>query len=109
VIIANATLLATHAPWTVDTLRASQIGSFALDAIWLFAGIAMWLPVISPLPEHRVASPRCGARTCSALMKVGAVPVIWLVIAVIWVRWANAERDSGVAHAPRPSGGRPPT
>ena len=27
-----------------------------------------------------------------ALMKVGAVPVIWIVIAVIWVRWANGER-----------------
>ena len=34
-IFANAVLLATHAPWTVDQLRASQIGSFALDVVWL--------------------------------------------------------------------------
>ncbi len=148
VIIANGTLLATHTPWTVDTLRGSQVGSFLLDAIWLVTGIAMWLPVISPLQEHRVASvplrsaylfgaagltamvpggfltfsrtplyssyeiaPRVGLsaiddqQLAGALMKVGAVPVIWLVIAVIWVRWANAERDGDL----RPGSPQRPT
>lgn len=139
IVIANSILLATHAPWSVDTLRGSQIGSFALDAIWFVGGLAMWWPVVSPLPEHRVASaplrcaylfaaagltpmipggiltfsrtplyrsyeiaPRVGLdaladqQLAGALMKVGAVPVIWSVIAVIWLRWGNAERDADV-------------
>jgi putative membrane protein len=139
-IIANVILIGTHAPWTVDNLRASQAGSFLLDAVWFFGGLALWLPVISPLPEQRVASPllRCvylfGAaglapmipggfltfansplyrsyeiaprvgldvlddqQLAGAIMKVGAVPIIWTVIAVIWIRWANTERSDDIA------------
>lgn len=142
-ILANVILIATHAPWTVDNLRASQFGSFALDAVWFLGGLALWLPVISPVAEHRIASPplRCiylfGAAGVSpmipggfltfagaplyrsyeiaprvgldvlddqqlagAIMKVGAVPVIWAVILVIWIRWATSERE---ADAVRPA------
>lgn len=139
-IVANAILIATHAPWTVDRLRVSQAGSFTLDAVWFLGGLALWLPVISPLVEHRVApaplrciylfgaagltpmipggfltfanaplyrtyelAPRIGIdaladqQLAGAIMKVGAVPVIWAVIAVIWLRWAQGERDVDVA------------
>jgi cytochrome c oxidase assembly factor CtaG len=146
-IIANAILLGTHAPWTVDTFRSTQIGSFALDAIWFVGGVAMWLPVISPLHEHRVASPplRCAylfaaagltpmvpggfltfsraplyrsyeiaprvgldalddQQLAGALMKVGAVPVIWIVIAAIWIKWANGERRPDMSYRrPQPT------
>ncbi|MEZ5216427.1 MAG: cytochrome c oxidase assembly protein [Ilumatobacteraceae bacterium] len=57
VLIANGVMLSTHAPWTADLLRSSQIGSFFLDALWLMSGLVMWLPVVSPLPEHRIESP----------------------------------------------------
>jgi len=139
-IITNVILLSTHAPWTVDTLRLSQVGSFLLDAIWFAGGLLLWLPVISPMKEHRVESPplRCvylfaaagiaslipaGALTFSnvplyssyeiaprvgldaladqqlagAIMKVGAMPIIWITIGVIWVRWATAEREADLA------------
>lgn len=52
----NAILLSTHAPGTVEVLRNSQIGSFAMDVAWMIAGFLLWLPVISPLPEGRASS-----------------------------------------------------
>ena len=56
-VVANFILISTHAPWTVDTFRVTQVGSFALDMIWFAGGIALWLPVASPLPEHRITFP----------------------------------------------------
>jgi putative membrane protein len=55
-LIYNAILLSTHAPGTVEVLRNSQLGSFAMDAVWMVAGLLLWLPVISPLPEGRAAT-----------------------------------------------------
>jgi putative membrane protein len=52
-LVSNGVLIVTHAPVSVDTLRATQMGSFALDMIWLVAGFILWTPIISPLPECR--------------------------------------------------------
>lgn len=52
-ILSNVILIGTHAPLTVDTLRATQVGSFVLDMIWLVSGFILWSPIISPLPEAR--------------------------------------------------------
>lgn len=50
-VVFNLALVFTHSPWAVDTLRASQVGSFAMDVIWLLSGLVLWLPIVSPLPE----------------------------------------------------------
>lgn len=50
-VIFNGMLLLTHAPFTVDALRSSQMGSLALDAAWLAGGLLLWMPLVSPLPE----------------------------------------------------------
>lgn len=55
-LIYNAILLSTHAPGSVELLRNSQLGSFAMDVAWMAAGFLLWLPVISPLPEGRASS-----------------------------------------------------
>lgn len=55
-LIYNAILLTTHAPGTVDVLRNSQIGSFAMDVAWVVAGLLLWLPVVSPFPEGRAST-----------------------------------------------------
>lgn len=55
-LVYNAVLLSTHAPGTVQMLRNSQFGSFAMDVAWVVAGLLLWLPVISPLPEGRASS-----------------------------------------------------
>jgi putative membrane protein len=46
VIIFDVVVVATHAPPVVDSLMASQAGSFLLDMTWLFAGIVFWWPLI---------------------------------------------------------------
>lgn len=56
-ILYNVILLSTHAPATVDVLRRSQLGSFAMDVIWLLAGLILWLPIRSPIPEGRSHTP----------------------------------------------------
>jgi putative membrane protein len=42
----------THWPVVVDTLMASQLGSFALDMLWLAGGLIFWWPVAVSLPER---------------------------------------------------------
>lgn len=54
---ANLLLIVTHSPFLVDPLRASQIGSFVLDMLWLLSGLVMWAPLINPVRDERVASP----------------------------------------------------
>jgi putative membrane protein len=134
-VFANVVLVATHAPWTVDLLRTSQVGSFALDMVWLLSGLVLWMPVVGPLPELVVRSvplrmvylfiaagavpmvpggfltfagaplyrtyelaPRVGLEALAdqqiagVIMKVGNLPVIWLVLIVLWARWVGAQR-----------------
>lgn len=136
----NVVLLSTHAPAVVDLARASQIGSFAMDAVWLAAGMILWLPVCSPIKELRHPSlavrgvylflasgalpmlpgaflvfadfplyatfelaPRVGdlaaitdQQIAGLLMKVGNIPILWPVLAVLFYRWALEDRgDSG--------------
>lgn len=52
----NIALVATHSPIVVDTFRANQFGSFAIDMAWLGSGLVLWLPICAPLPELRAAS-----------------------------------------------------
>jgi putative membrane protein len=47
----------THWPSVVDGLMRTQLGSFALDAAWLAAGVLFWWPLIAPVPERRGFSP----------------------------------------------------
>lgn len=42
----------THWPPVVDTLMATQLGSFVLDMLWLGAGLVFWWPVAVSLPER---------------------------------------------------------
>ena len=134
-IVSNVILIGTHSPIAVDTLRATQFGSFALDMIWLVSGFILWGPIISPMPECRARTapikliylfaaaalmpmipggfltfasqplystyelaPRLdniGAlndqQVAGVLMKVGNLPVIWTVMAVIWFRWYKGD------------------
>jgi cytochrome c oxidase assembly factor CtaG len=138
VLVLNGILVFTHLPPIVDLFRASQMGSFALDALWLVSGVAGWLPIITPFrgdrikapiwkcvylfiafgafpmlpgalitfapqPLYRVyeLSPRFGdwsplddQQLAGALMKVGNIPILWAVIAAIFVKAAlEGSRD----------------
>ena len=45
-------VLLTHLPPIVDTLMATQLGSMAIDLVWIFAGCVYWWPVIRSVPSH---------------------------------------------------------
>ena len=138
-LLANIILIATHSPLSVDNLRATQYGSFLLDAIWFVGGVLLWLPVLNPVKEWRIPQipmrmiylflaaqlfpmvpggfltfagsplystyetaprisnflfdPLADQQIAGAIMKVGSLPVIWTVILVLWVQWA--QRESG--------------
>lgn len=142
-VVANTVLLGTHAPWTVDTVRVTQPGSFVLDVIWLVGGVVLWLPIINPLCDQRARpliqagylflaaglvpmvpggfltfaddplyrlyelAPRVGGidptsdqQAAGVLMKVGNLPLIWPVIAAIFVRAARRDDDLGTTVSP---------
>lgn len=75
----NAILLVTHSPGTVEVLRRSQMGSFAMDIAWVVAGLILWLPVISPIPEGRV-KPVWGRMVYlfAATAVIGVIPASFL-------------------------------
>lgn len=73
VIVFNVMLVTTHAPVTVDALRASQAGSFVLDAVWLAAGVVLWLPICGALDELRPSYP---VRAVLLFLGVGVIPMI---------------------------------
>ncbi|HEY8525596.1 MAG TPA: cytochrome c oxidase assembly protein [Acidimicrobiales bacterium] len=152
-LLFNLVLVVTHAPVAVDGLRASSLGSFALDAAWLASGLVLWTPVCGPLPELRPSLPVQGVylflaagvvpmvpggfltfattplyatyelaprvvgldavadqQLAGALMKVGNVPLLWPVLAALFVRWARGAAGRGGPAPPRstPTGPAPP-
>jgi predicted lipoprotein with Yx(FWY)xxD motif len=50
--VCAAVLVVSHIPSVLDTLRPTQLGSFALDIAWLLAGLLLWWPVIVAVPER---------------------------------------------------------
>lgn len=73
VVVFNVVLVSTHAPVTVDALRTSQAGSFVLDALWLGAGVLLWLPICGTLSELRPSYP---LRAVVLFLGVGVIPMI---------------------------------
>jgi putative membrane protein len=48
----NIVIGLTHWPRVVDTLMATQPGSFVLDLSWLLAALVFWWPVVAPVPRR---------------------------------------------------------
>lgn len=44
----NILVVTTHLPAVVDAAMATQLGSFAIDITWLFAGLLLWWPILAP-------------------------------------------------------------
>lgn len=51
-VIFNLSMSVTHWPEVVDAMRVSQLGSFALDLVWLGAGLIFWWPLMAPVPAR---------------------------------------------------------
>jgi putative membrane protein len=144
----NVVLVLTHVPFVVDTLRASQPGSFVLDAAWMVSAVIAWLPIAGPFHADRIRqpllkcaylflafqlfpmlpgalitfagdpiyrvyelAPRLGGWTpqddqqlAGALMSIGCTPIVWTLIAVIFIR--AAERSHQPAGPVYPAGSK---
>ena len=73
------------------------------------AGVAALIPAgfltfsSSPLYSSYEIAPRVGLdalddqQLAGAIMKVGAMPIIWITIAAIWIKWAASERAADEA------------
>lgn len=48
--IFNGIIAFTHWPAVVDALMPTQLGSFAIDMLWILGGIVFWWPVVAPVP-----------------------------------------------------------
>lgn len=53
----NLIMLVTHVPLVVDGLMTSQLGSFAIDLLWLLCGCLLYWPVLAPAPFSRMGPP----------------------------------------------------
>jgi putative membrane protein len=73
-VLFNVVLIGTQAPSVLDNLRANALGSWAMDMVWLLAGMIMWLPLLSPLPELRMRS--YPGRMVYLFLAAGALPLI---------------------------------
>jgi cytochrome c oxidase assembly factor CtaG len=73
-ILFNVVLLSTHAPVVVDPLRATQVGSFVMDVVWLASGLIVWLPVLNPDAslQHRSMA----VRAVYLFLATGALPML---------------------------------
>jgi len=49
-----AAMAVTHVPVVTDTLMASQLGSLAIDLVWLAGAFALWWPVVAPSDYSRM-------------------------------------------------------
>jgi putative membrane protein len=56
-ILFSVAVLATHLPAVVDALMPTQLGSMAIDLIWIGAGILFWWPVVRSVPAHPAFAP----------------------------------------------------
>jgi putative membrane protein len=51
-VLFSVVVLLTHLPAVVDTLMATQLGSMAIDLLWIAAGCVFWWPVIRDVPRQ---------------------------------------------------------
>jgi cytochrome c oxidase assembly factor CtaG len=59
-LLFNVVLFGTHLPATIDSLKVTQLGSFAVDVAHLFAALVWWFPAMRREPER--GAPRAGPR-----------------------------------------------
>jgi putative membrane protein len=56
-IVSNAILLFVHWPAIVEAQVTSDVAHFWIHALMFFAGVVMWWPIVSPLPEMPPLNP----------------------------------------------------
>lgn len=63
-LLLNASLITTHSPSVTDALMATQMGSFAIDMLWLFPALLFWWSIVGVPPGREPLPP---------LLKIGTI------------------------------------
>lgn len=86
----------SHVPAVLDTLMATQVGSFFLDLCWLGAGVVFWWPLILSVPDRPRMHPlaRMGYLFGST---IPATLVAWLLLFSEYPQYATYELAPPVA------------
>ena len=117
-LVFNLVLVFTHWPALVDFSLRSALAHFLIHALIFVSALVVWMPVLSPMPQSIVptipasfltfgSSPLYrfyehvphlwgfstvdDQRLAGLIMKIGGGLLLWLVIAVIFFRWAGEE------------------
>lgn len=98
-LIFNVVLLGSHTQQVIDGIRPSQLGSFAVDMAWLAGGLALWWPVIAPVPAvSRLSYPwKFGYLFISTILPT--IPSAFLVFAdyPLYALYELAPRVNGIS------------
>lgn len=79
-VVFNVVQLLTHWSVAVNTSVENGLFHYGLHALVVITAFAVWMPVVSPLPELRISAPA----QCIHLFLVSIVPTVpaaWLVLA----------------------------
>lgn len=71
----------THAPLVVDGLMRYQLGAFALDVVWLGAGLLFWWPIAVRVPHRPWFVPPLRMLYMFLGTQAHLVVAMWLIIA----------------------------
>lgn len=94
IVLANVLLVAANTPVVVDRMIGSQIGSFVVDAVWVVAGLLLWLPVQPPRP----LAPRLVGPPATAYLIVQSVAPL---VPAFFMTWATFPIYATYELAPR--------
>lgn len=78
-VLMNAVLVVTHLPGVADAIRASQLGTMAMDLGWLLAALLFWWALDAYRPRSREA--RLGVQA-AYLLASNAVPTLLGILLV---------------------------
>lgn len=79
-VIFNAVQLLTHWSYVVNTSVENGLLHYGLHTVVVVTALAVWMPVVSPLPEMRVSPPaQCVHLFLTSI--VPTVPAAWLALA----------------------------
>ena len=79
-VVFNAIQLATHWSVVVNASVSNGLLHYALHTLVVVTAFAVWMPVVSPLPEYRISVPaRCIHLFLTSI--VPTVPAAWLALA----------------------------
>ncbi|MDZ7674606.1 MAG: cytochrome c oxidase assembly protein [Acidimicrobiales bacterium] len=97
-IVFNALQLVSHWQVVVNLSVDNGLFHYGIHAAMVFAALAMWMPVVSPLPEYRISPPlQCVYLFLTSI--VPTVPASWLLFAdgVVYEAYDKSARMFGLS------------